>query len=160
MTHGKNYQGQDTKIKNLVAECDPLAAKWITKPTVYRKIYVLPTTSNRSGSNEYLLRLNLQIPSEAQFPVFDVNVKLPEEIARRAGSQQWYSEITFNKNVLKNEGRFSITAPTAENNYETQITPLQVNKTGNNILEIRFNYSAFKVFEISIMAQKPIIKKN
>jgi hypothetical protein len=158
--HGKNYQGQDTKIKNLVAECDPTAAKWITKPTAYRKIYVLPTTNSRSGTNEYLLRLNLQIPSEAQFPVFDVNVKLPAEIARQAGSSSWYSEINFNKNILKNEGRFSITAPTAENGYEVQITPLQVNKTGNNILEIRFDFNAFKVFEVSVMAQKPIMKKN
>ena len=158
--HGKNYQGQDQKIKNLVAECDPAAAKWITKPTSYRKIYALPVSSNRSGNNEYMLRINLQIPSEAQFPVFDVNVKLPEEIARKAGSSQWYNEITFNKKVLKNEGRFSITAPGAANDYEVQITPLQVNKTGNNILEIRFNFAAFKVFEVSIMAQKPIIKKN
>ena len=160
VTHGKYYQGKDQKIKNLVAECDPAAAKWITKPINYRKIFVLPTTSNRSGVNQYLIRINLQIPSEAQFPVFDVNVKLPEEIARRAGSQQWYSEITFNKKVLKNEGRFSITAPTPENNYEVQITPLQVNKTGSNILEIRFTFAALKVFEVSIMAQKPIIKKN
>jgi hypothetical protein len=157
--HGKNYQGQDQKIKNLVAECDPAAAKWITKPASYRKIYALPVTNNRSGNNEYMIRINLQIPSEAQFPVFDVNVKLPEEIARKAGSSQWYNEITFNKKILKNEGRFSITAPGAANDYEVQITPLQVNKTGNNILEIRFNFAAFKVFEVSIMAQKPIIKK-
>jgi hypothetical protein len=158
--HGKNYSGTDQKIQNLVAECDPNAAKWITKPTVYRKIYALPTTTNKTGTNEYLVRINLQIPSEAQFPVFDVNVKLPEEIARRAGSEQWYNEITFNKKILKNEGRFTITAPSAENNYEAQITPLQVQKSGSNVLEIRFNFAAFKVFEVSLMAQKPIIKKN
>jgi hypothetical protein len=89
-----------------------------------------------------------------------VKVKLPMEIARQAGSKQWYKEITFNKKVLKNEGRFSISAPSADTNYEMQITPLQVNKTGNNVLEIVFDYDAFKVFEVSIMAQKPIIKKN
>jgi hypothetical protein len=62
--------------------------------------------------------------------------------------------------VLKNEGRFTITAPDPDNDYIAQITPLQVNTTGNNIIEIRFDYNAFKVLEISVMAQKPIIKKN
>ena len=107
-----------------------------------------------------MVKINLQIPSEAKFPVYDVNVKLPQEVAKHAGSKQWYNTIYFNKKVLKNEGRFTITAPDPNNDYIAQITPLQVNKTGNNVIEIRFEYNAFKVLEISVMAQKPIIKKN
>ncbi len=160
VTHGSYYKGDDKKIKNLVAECDPYAAKWLTKARQYRKVYALPTSSNPGGSNQYILKINIQVPSDAKFPVFDINVKLPMEIARHAGKTQWYKEITFNKEVLKNEGRFSISAPSADTNYEMQITPLQVNKTGNNVIEIVFDYNAFKVFEVSIMAQKPIIKKN
>jgi hypothetical protein len=160
VTHSKYYKGQDRKIKNLIAECDPTASKWITKPKQYRKIYALPITTNLNGNNEYMVKLNIQIKSEAKFPVYDVNVKLPREIARHASQKQWYDQITFNKKLLKNEGRFTISSPTEENDYEAQITPLQVNKTGDNVLEIRFKYNSFKVFEVSIMAQKPIIKKN
>jgi hypothetical protein len=68
--------------------------------------------------------------------------------------------MTFNGKLLKNEGRFGITAPTSANDYECQITPLQVNKTGDNVLEVRFKHGSFDVFEVSLMAQKPIIKKN
>jgi len=160
VTHGRHYKGDDQKIKNRVAECDPNRAKWITKAMDYRKIYVLPITSSQSGGNEYLVKLDIQIPSEAQFPVFDVNVKLPKEIAQSAASSQWYQSITLNKEVIKNEGRFTITAPTSENNYECQITPLRMFKDKDNILEIRFKHNSFKVFEVSVMAQKPIIKKN
>jgi hypothetical protein len=160
VVHGSYYQGEKQKFKNLVAECDPSASKWVTKPKDYRKLYALPITTNLNGSNQYMVKINLQIPSEAKFPVYDVNVKLPQEVARHAGSKQWYETIYFNKKVLKNEGRFTITAPDPDNDYIAQITPLQVNKTGNNVIEIRFDYDAFKVLEISIMAQKPIIKKN
>jgi hypothetical protein len=31
---------------------------------------------------------------------------------------------------------------------------------GNNILEIRFTYPGYRAFEISAMAQVPIIRKN
>lgn len=158
--HGKYYKGNDKKIINIVAECDTRIAKWITKPTQYRKFYVLPVTSNKNGVNEYLFRLNVQIESEAQFPVFDVNIKLPEEVAQSAGVNQWYDEITINKKPIKNEGRFTIKAPSAVNGFECQITPVQMEKGGDNILEVRFKHSSFKVFEISVMAQKPIIKKN
>jgi len=160
VSHGKYYKGSNKTIKNLVAECDPLAAKWLTKATKYRKLYVLPVTTNTSGENEYRFRVNLQIPSDARFPVFDVNVKIPKEVAVGSGRAQWYEEMTMNKKVLKNEGRFTITAPTFKNDYECQITPLQMNKEGNNILEVRFRHPAFKVFEVSVMAQKPIIRKN
>jgi hypothetical protein len=160
VVHGSYYQGEKQKFKNLVAECDPTASKWVTKPRQYRKLYALPITTNLRGSNQYMVKINLQIPSEAKFPVYDVNVKLPQEVARHAGSRQWYDTIYFNKKVLKNEGRFTITAPDPNNDYIAQITPLQVNKTGNNVIEIHFDYDAFKVLEISVMAQKPIIKKN
>jgi hypothetical protein len=160
VVHGSYYKGENKKYKNLVAECDPTASKWLTKPREYRKLHALPITTNLRGSNQYMVKINIQIPSEATFPVYDVNVKLPQEVARHAGSKQWYDTIYFNKKVLKNEGRFTITAPDPDNDYIAQITPLQVNKTGNNVIEMRFEYDAFKVLEISVMAQKPIIKKN
>ena len=160
VAHGKYYQGKSSKFRNLIAECDPTASKWITEPKEYRKIYALPITTNPGGTNTYMIRINLRIPSDANFPVYDVNIRLPQEVARHAGSKQWYESITFNKKILKNEGRFTITAPDPDNDYIAQITPLQVNKTGDNVLEIRFSYNAFKVLEVSVMAQKPIIKKN
>jgi len=160
ITHGKHYQGTDSNIKNLVGECDPTASKWITKAKTYRKVYVLPFTSNQSGENEYIFKFNIKIPSDARFPVFDINIKLPKEVARSAHEKQWYDKITMNGKILKNEGRFSIVAPTAENNYECQITPVQMDKGKDNVLEVRFSHSSFKVFEVSAMAQKPIIKKN
>ena len=120
----------------------------------------LPLTTNIGGSNQYMVKINIQIPSEAKFPVYDINIKLPQEVAKHAGSRQWYEKITFNGKLLKNEGRFTITSPDPNNDYIAQISPLQVNKTGNNVLEIRFSYDAFKVLEISVMGQKPIIKKN
>jgi hypothetical protein len=158
--HGFFYKGKDKKIINLVAECDTRIAKWITKAATYRKFYVLPITDNQKGENEFLFRLNIQIESDAVFPVFDINIKLPEEVARSAPRQQWFKEITINKKPIKNEGRFTISSPTSENGYESIITPVQMNKGQDNILEVRFNHSSFKVFEISVMAQKPLIKKN
>jgi hypothetical protein len=162
VAHGKHYQGDDKEIKMRVAECDPMAPKWITKPKEYRRIFALPVTDNRSkgAKNKYYVRLNINIETEAEFPVYDVNIKLPKEIAQNALSSQWYDAIYCNKNLLKNEGRFSIGAPTPENNYECQITPVQMNKNKNNVFEISFTYPAFKPFPLSIMVQKPIIKKN
>lgn len=158
--HGNNYTGSKKHIKNLAGECDPTASKWITKAKSYRKVYALPTTTNISGENEYLFKFNIKISSEARFPVFDINIKLPKEVAQNAGSKQWYEYITMNGNVLKNEGRFRIVAPAADNNYECQISPVQMVKDSDNILEVKFKYPALKVFEVSAMAQKPIIKKN
>jgi hypothetical protein len=158
--HGKFYKGTDKQVQGLIIECDVNAAKWITRPKEYRKLFALPVTSNKGGTNEYMFRVQLQIPSEAQFPVFDINVKLPKEVADKAGSQRWYESITINKTPLKNEGRFRITSPTAENNYEALITPVQMDKAGKNILEVRFNYPGFRVFEVSTMAQVPIIRKD
>jgi hypothetical protein len=158
--HGKEYQGTEKDVKAYISECDPTVAKWIVRPKEYRKVFTLPVTNNRQGSNDYMLRLRLNIPSEAQFPVFDITIKLPPEIAAKAGTEQWYQEITINKKPIKNEGRFRITAPKADNNYESLITPVQMDKEGNNILEIRFKYPGYRAFEISAMAQVPIIRKN
>lgn len=158
--HGKMYQGDDQKVKVMVEECDPTVPKWITSAREYRKMFVLPVTTNRQGVNDYVFRIRLQIPTEAQFPVYDINIKLPQELAAGARQAQWYDEITLNKKPVKNEGRFRITAPTAENNYESQITPVQMDKEGVNVLEVKFKNRGFRVFEISAMAQVPIIRKN
>jgi hypothetical protein len=158
--HGKNYRGTDKQLKAIVEECDPNVPKTLTRPKDYRRILALPITNSRQGSNEYLFRVSLQIPSEASFPVFDVNIKLPEEVARNAGTKQWYDRITINNSLIKNEGRFRITSPSADNNYESLITPVQMDKGKENILEVRFTSPTFKVFEVSAMAQVPIIRKN
>ena len=158
--HGQNYRGTDRRIKNLVAECDPYTPKWISRPTEYRKIYVLPTSNNPTGENQYMFRLNVRIPSKAKFPVFDVNLKLPPDIAAEATTSKWYDYITLNKEPLNPEGRFTITAPTAENNYEAQLTPVQMKASENNILEVQFTHPSFQVFEISTMSQRPIMRKD
>jgi len=160
VTHGRYYKGKDKDTRARIAECDPLTPKLIVKPTEYRRIYVLPVSNNRRGKNKYVLRLNVKIPTEAMFPVYDVNIKLPKEVAQNATQTQWYDEISINKNLIKNEGRFSITAPTAANEYECQVTPVQMNKDKDNIFEVTFTHDAFKVLMVSVMVQKPIIKKN
>ncbi len=160
VSHGKHYKADDKKTKQRISECDPYAAKWITKPKEYRRVFVLPVTDNKKGKNKYVVRFNVNIETEANFPVYDVNVKLPKEIARNAATSQWYESIMLNKKPLKNEGRFVITAPSAENDFECQITPVQMNKDKNNILEITFYDDSFKVYTFSTMVQKPIIKKN
>jgi len=159
VAHGKFYRGTDKQVKGLIVECDVNAAKWIIRPKEYRKLFALPVTSNAQGVNEYLFRVQLQIPSDAQFPVYDVNLKLPQDIAEKSENTQWYESITIDKKPIKNEGRYRITSPTVENNYETLITPVQMDKEGKNILEIRFKYPGFRVFEVSAMAQVPIIRK-
>jgi hypothetical protein len=158
--HGKEYTGNEKQVIGPVQECDPNIPKWITRPKEYRKVYALPVTSAPRGKNEYLVRLRLQIPSEAQFPVFDITVKLPREVAEKAGKEQWFNSLTIDGKPIKNEGRFRITSPTPDNNYESLISPVQMDKEGKNILEIRFEYPGFKVFEVSTMAQVPIIRKN
>jgi hypothetical protein len=136
-----------------------LTAKWIVKPKQYRRVFAIPVTDRRVN-NKYVIRMYVDIPTDAKFPVFDVNIKLPKEIAENAGSKQWYESMTLNKIPLKNEGRFTITAPSASNDYECQISPVQMKKEKANILEITFTHNTFKVHPVSIMVQKPIIKKN
>ena len=106
------------------------------------------------------VRLNVDIETEAKFPVYDVNIKLTKEVAGNAATEQWYDKIKLNKKELKNEGRFTISSPTAANEYECQITPVQMTKGKGNILEITFFHNTFKVHPVSVMVQKPIIKKN
>jgi hypothetical protein len=158
--HGKMYRGDTKEVRRMIDECDPATPKWVVRPKEYRRIMALPVNPTRSGQNEYVVRLRLQIPSEAQFPVFDITVKLPREVAENARTTQWYQSITINQTPIKNEGRFRITTPTSENGYESLITPVQMDKEGRNVLEIRFRHPAFRVFEISAMAQVPIIRKN
>ena len=160
VTHGKHYQGSDAKIKTRIGECDPWASKWITKAKTYRKVFALPVTTKPNGSNAYVFRMNIRIPTKAKFPVYDLNIKLPKAIARYAASARWYDKILLNKKVVKNEGRYTVTAPTAANNYEFQITPIRMSGKGDNVLEIHFTHKSFKAFQISVMAQKPIIKKH
>jgi hypothetical protein len=160
VAHGKHYTGDDKDVKLRMAECDPLLAKWIVKAKDYRRVFVVPVTDVRSGKNKYVVRFNIKIPTEATFPVYDLNVKLPKEVAQNALNSQWYDDLTLNRKPIKNEGRFSVTAPTAANNYEFQITPVQMNKDESNFLEITFHHNAFKVLQVSVMVQPPILKKN
>ncbi len=160
VAHGAQYKGLDKNIKKRVGECDPWASKWITKAKSYRKLYALPTTTNTGGKNTYVFRTNIRIASKAKFPVYDLNIKLPKEVAKAAATEQWYDKILLNKTIVKNEGRLTVTAPSAENNYEFQITPIRMLANEDNVLEIHFTHKSFKAFQVSVMAQKPIIKKN
>ena len=159
VVHGNYYKGDDRRIKNIVAECDPWAAKWITKEVEYRRIYAVPTTTNPNGENTYVFRINIRIPTDARFPAYDMNIKLPKAVASSGGAA-WYDQMTMNKKVLKPEGRFTITSPNSANDYTALITPLQVEKDADSVLEVRFTHNSFKVFEVSVMAQKPILRKN
>ncbi len=160
VTHGEHYKGTDKKLKTLIGECDPWASKWITKQGDYRKVYAMPTSTNPNGQNTYVFRINFRIPTDAYFATWDVNVKLPKEVAKDAGSASWYEQMTMNKKVLKPEGRFTITAPASNNNYTALIAPLEVVKNGDSFFEVRFKHNSFKVFEVSINAQEPILRKN
>ena len=158
--HGRYYKGASMDIKRSIAECDPWASKWLTKAKDYRGLFALPVTDNSQGNNKYVFRINLKIPSDAKFPVYEVYIRLPEEVAKSAGTAKWYDKITLNKEQVKNEGRFSITSPTAANGYLCQISPLRAEKGKDNVLEIHFLHPSLKIHQVSVMAQKPIIKKN
>jgi hypothetical protein len=160
VAHGKHYKGEDKKIKRQMAELDPWSAKWIVKPAKYRRVFALPISTKKRGTNTYLFRMNIRIPTEAKFPVYDVNMKLPKYVAKNAAAKQWYEKMLMNKKPLKNEGRFTITAPTAANEYECQATPVRMNPDKSNYLEVYFKYPAFRPIPVSVMAQKPIIKKH
>ncbi len=158
--HGKNYKGSSLEIKRSIAECDPWASKWLTKAKDYRGLFALPVSSNAQGKNEYVFRINLRIPSDAKFPVYEIYIRLPDEVAKNAGAAQWYDTITLNKEPVKNEGRFTIISPTAANGYLCQIAPLRAEKDKDNVLEIHFSHPTLKIHQVSVMAQKPIIKKH
>jgi hypothetical protein len=160
LAHAEFYKGQDKSIRNIIDECDPMIAKPLIKPKEYRRVLVIPVNKAAMSSNEYLFRVNVKIPSEAKFPVYDINIKVPSAIAEKAGKTQWFTQILLNKKVVKTEGHMRITAPSADNNYEAQITPVEISKGGENIIEVQFNYPSFQLFEVSVMAQVPIIRKN
>jgi hypothetical protein len=160
LAHAKFYKGKDKSVRNIIDECDPMIAKTLSKPKEYRRLLVLPVNETASSLNEYVFRVNVKIPSEAQFPVFDVNFKVPPEIAEHAGAKQWFTEMTLNKKVVKTEGHMRVIAPSSDNDFEAQITPVQMSKARDNIIEIRFKYPAFQLFEVSVMAQVPLIRKN
>jgi hypothetical protein len=160
LAHAKFYKGQDKSVRNIIDECDPMLAKTLVKPKEYRRVLVIPVNEKAISSNEYLFRINVKIPSEAKFPVYDINIKVPSVIADKAGKTPWFTKILLNKKVVKTEGHMRITAPSADNNYEAQITPVEISKDGENIIEVQFNYPSFQLFEVSVMAQVPIIRKN
>ena len=160
LAHAKFYKGQDKSVRNIIDECDPLIAKPLTKPKEYRRVMVIPVNEEAMSSNEYLFRINVKIPSEAKFPVYDINFKVPSAVAEKAGKTQWFTKILLNNKVVKTEGHMRITAPSADNNYEAQITPVEILKDRENIIEVQFNYPSFQLFEVSVMAQVPIIRKN
>ncbi len=158
--HARFYRGSNKKVKNIIDEFNVNVAKTIKQAKVYRKLYALPVTDNAKGENIYKFRVVLKIPTQAQFPVYEINIKLPEEIAKNAANQKWYEKITLNGEELKNEGRIKIIAPTASNDYECKISPVQMDAGGRNILEVTFKFPSYKIYEISVMAQKPLIRKN
>ncbi|MFH0989433.1 MAG: hypothetical protein V1799_05380 [bacterium] len=160
LEHAKFYRGSDKATLAMVDECNPVVAKKLDKPKDYRRIFVLPVNQTERASNEYVFRINIQILTEAKFPVFDINIKVPKEIAENAKTKQWFTELLLNKKVVKTEGFMRIVAPSADNDYEAQITPVQVNKEGENIIDVKFNYPGYMLFEVSVMAQVPLIRKN
>jgi hypothetical protein len=160
LAHGKFYKGKDKAVRNIIDECDPTIAKTLSKPKEYRRLLVLPVNENAGSTNEYLFRVNVRIPTDAQFPVFDVNIKVPPEVADHAGENPWFTQMTLNKKVVKTEGHMRVVSPSADNDYEAQITPVQMSKDKDNIIEIRFKYPSFQLFEVSVMAQVPLIRKN
>ncbi len=160
VAHGEHYKGEDEKTERIVAEVDPNTAKWIIKAKNYRRVFALPVTDRKNGTNRYFVRFRIKVPTEAKFPVYDVNIKLSKAIAGNAATKQWFESITINGEPIKNEGRYTITAPTAGNEYECQITPVRMRADKSNQLDIAFDHPSFGVHPLSVMVQKPIIKKN
>ncbi len=160
VAHGDHYKGEDEKTERIVAEVDPNTAKWIVTAKNYRRVFALPVTDRKNGTNRYFVRFRIKVPTEAKFPVYDVNIKLSKAIAGNAGTNQWFESITINGEPIKNEGRYTITAPTAGNDYECQITPVRMRADKSNQLDIAFDHPSFGVHPLSVMVQKPIIKKN
>jgi hypothetical protein len=158
--HSKYYRGKNRKVRNIIDEFNVNIAKLITRSTDYRKLFVVPVTNNKKGVNTYLFKVQLKIPTKAKFPVYEINIKLPEEIAKNADTQRWYDKILLNNTEIKNEGRIKIIAPSKNNNYECKITPVQMDKEEKNVLSIYFKFPSYKLYEVSVMAQKPLIRKN
>ena len=160
IVHGNNYKGKSSKVWYRINECDPVRSKLLSKTTNYRKIICVPVNDKSNSENEYVFKIHLKIPTKAKFPVYELNMKLPPSLASEAAVKSWYSSIKINGKVVKNEGRVSIVTPTKKNSYVAQISPLQVKKDGTNVLEVKFKHPLHTIFEVSVMAQKPLIKKN
>jgi hypothetical protein len=159
LEHGKFYKGKNRKVWFKISEANTKEAKRITKPAQWRNLFVMPINSSKKDMNTYVFRLNVQIPSNSKFPVYDVNVKLAKEIGEEASFRKWYKSIKMKGDEIKNEGRYTISSPDPKDNYKMQVTPVQAIRGENNIFEITFTHSDFKVFEISVMLQRPLIKK-
>jgi len=56
------------------------------------------------------------------------------------------TKILLNKKVVKTEGTCALSRD-GDNNYEAQITPVQVSKDRDNIIEIQFNYPSFQLLK-------------
>ena len=60
----------------------------IVKPADYRRI--LPAgNQQKRGVNKYVVRLYVDIPTEAESPVYDVNINCHMKL-QNAATQQWY----------------------------------------------------------------------
>ena len=134
-------------------------SKKITKAAKYTNVYVLPVTNKEDKTYRYIFRIDAQINSKAKFPVWDVTLKLPKEIGEQSEFRKWFRTIKMDGKEIKNEGRYSITSPDPKDNYKMQVTPVQAKKGKTNVFEIVFTHPEFKVFEISAMLQRPIVKK-
>lgn len=160
VAHGTYYNGKSARIWNMVNEMDPYRGKRLDEAATYRKLYALPTNKTPGSSNSYIFKVNMVIPSTSKFPTYEVNIKLPEAVAKNAGNARWFTSIKVNGKRIEPEGPVTIIAPTAANNYIFQITPIQIEKDQNNSFEVQFDHPDFTPFEVSVMAQKPIIRKN
>jgi hypothetical protein len=158
--HRKRYKGGEKEVIAFAGEVDVSHPKLLTQTRKYRSVYALPVKRTNAGSYEYGFKIRLNIPSTAEFPTYDLNLKLPEDIASNASTSRWYTSIQLDNKPIKNEGRYRITSPSAESDYISLISPVEMKRTGRNIVEVRFEYPTERVFQVSAMAQPPIIRKN
>ena len=157
--HRNFYKGKNARVLRKIHLSNTEEAKRVTDAAKWGKNFVLPISNKEDGTHKYVYRLDLQVQSKAKFPVWDVTLKLPKEIGEQAEFRKWFTQMKMGGKVLKNEGRFSISAPDPKDSYKVKITPVQAKKGQTNIFEITFTHPKFKVFEISAMVQRPIIKK-
>ncbi|MCB0280384.1 MAG: hypothetical protein KDD94_12825, partial [Calditrichaeota bacterium] len=115
VVHGDNYKGNNARIWRMVNECDPRRGKQLAKPAEYRKVYSIPVNNEKTGSNEYIVKINLDFQSTAKFPVYEFNIKLPDEVGGNSSKSQWFDYLKMNGKEIKNEGRITIAAPTSAN---------------------------------------------
>ena len=51
-------------------------------------------------------RFNVNVKTDAQFPVYDLNIKLPKEVTQNAATTQWYESITLQQKRAEERGTF------------------------------------------------------